>query len=197
MKPSGWRSLPAAVWLAAVVLSGCGHVPVISMFRLARINFANTDPARLRAAIKLPRSIELLPQGVALRVAVRISSGHEEFQDFVLSETSEPADVLALGQELDADTRMIAFRLDAAEVARLSAFRDSLKQQQAASGGRGGALTISIRPQGCRSGDLPGGPVLATTYLRTAETGGYVPLARDVDLKTMTRDLATAIPLCR
>ena len=49
--------MPAAVWLATVTLNGCGHVPVTSMLRLARIDFANTDPARLRAAVKLPRII--------------------------------------------------------------------------------------------------------------------------------------------
>jgi hypothetical protein len=186
-----------ALGLAAIVLSGCGHVPVASMLQLARIDFANTDPARLRAAVKLPRAIEPLPQGVALRIAAKISNGHEEFRDFVLQETSDAADVLALESELEADTRVIAYRLDAGEVARLNMFRDALKQQQAASGGRGGALTISIRPQACRSGELPRGAILITTYLRTAETGGYVTLARNVDLTTLVRDLATAIPLCR
>jgi hypothetical protein len=36
-----------------------------------------------------------------------------------------------------------------------------------------------------------------TTYLRTAETGRYVPLARDLDLRTIARDLVDAIPPCR
>jgi hypothetical protein len=39
---------------------------------------------------------------------------------------------------------------------------------------------------------------LFTTYLRTAETGGYVPLARDVDMRSVLRgrDLAAQMPAC-
>ena len=78
------------------------------------------------------------------------------------------------------------------------AFRDALKEQQAASGGRGGAVTISVAPGACRNSEIPTGPVLFTTYLRTAETGGYIVLARDVDLRTVAsnRDLAAEMPIC-
>jgi len=55
-----------------------------------------------------------------------------------------------------------------------------------------------LQPDACRSGELPNGPVYFTTYLRTAETNGYVPLARDVDLRTVMkeRDVAAEIPGC-
>jgi hypothetical protein len=191
----------ASVLFLIAALGGCGHMPITSMLKLARIDFANTDPAQLRAAVKLPRVVRPQPQGMALRIGVKISSGqgeHEEFQDFVLREVSDPKDVLVLHRELDADTHVFAYRLDPAEVARLSAFRDALKGRQAASGGSGGSLTISIRPQACRTGELPRQPITLTTYLRTAETGGYVPLTRDVDLRTIDpqRDLAAVIPPC-
>jgi hypothetical protein len=152
----------------------------------------------LRAAVKLPRLVQPKPQGVALRIGVKLSGGQEEFQDFVLREVSDPNDVLALHRELDADTHVFAYRLDPAEAARLGVFREALKKKQAASGGRGGSLTISIHSQACRSGELPPQPIMLTTYLRTAETGGYVPLARDVDLRTIdpAKDLAAAIPPC-
>jgi hypothetical protein len=178
--------------------SGCGHMPVTSMLKLARIDFANTDPAQLRAAVKLPRVVQPQPQGMALRIGVKLSGGQEEFEDFVLREVSEPKEVLVLHSELDADTHVFAYRLERAEVARLIVFRDALKKKQAASGGSGGSLTIAIRPQACRSGELPRRPIMVTTYLRTAETGGYVALARDLDLRTIDpqRDLAAAIPPC-
>jgi hypothetical protein len=187
-----------SVLLLVAALGGCGHMPVTSMLKLARIDFANTDPAQLGAAVKLPRVVWPQPQGMALRVGVKIASGQEEFEDFVLREVSEPKEVLVLHSELDADTHVFAYRLELAEVARLIAFRDALKKKQAASGGSGGSLSIAIRPQACRSGELPRRPIMVTTYLRTAETGGYVPLARDLDLRTIDpqRDLAAAIPPC-
>src|SRR5215510_11829345 len=113
-------------------------------------------------------------------------------------EVSDPADVVALHAELEPNTQIFAYRLDPAEASRLAAFRDALKKKQEASGRRGGNLTITVRPDACRAGDLPDRPVYITTYLKTAETGGYVPLARDVDLRTIVpgRDVTQEIPAC-
>lgn len=179
-------------------LAACTHMPVTSMVRLARVDFTNTDPGELRAAVKLPRAVQPRPNGVSLRIGVRLASGHEEVQDFLLREVSDPSDVLTLNRELDRNTHIFAYRVDPAEVARLVAFRDALKRKQDASGGRGGTITIAIRPDACRSADLAQRSVYVTTYLRTPETGSYVPLTRDVDLRTIAagRDLAAELPLC-
>ncbi len=42
---------------AALVLAACGHMPVTSMIKLARVDFAKTDPEQVRAAVKLPRTV--------------------------------------------------------------------------------------------------------------------------------------------
>jgi hypothetical protein len=189
------RWLPLLLMLTAVA---CTHMPVTSMVRLARVDFVNTDPAQLRAAVKLPRAVQPRPQGVALRIGVKLANGHEEFADFQMREVSDPADVLALSRELDRDTHVFAYRLDPTEAARLAAFRASLTQKQEASGGKGGALTIAVRPDACRTADLGARPVYLTTYLRTAETGGYVPLTREVDVRTLApgRDVVAEMPVC-
>src|SRR5262245_21743274 len=85
----------------AFLLAGCGHMPVTSMIRLARADLAATDPAQLRAAVKLPRVLKLKPAGVALRIGVKLANGEEDTQDFVLREVSDPADVVALHAEPD------------------------------------------------------------------------------------------------
>ena len=188
------RLLPCClIWL---MLAGCGHMPVTSMVKLARVDFVATDPAGLRAAVKLPRTIRPLRDQVRLHLVVRLASGKEDTQDFRLAEVSDPADLLLPRGEVEGSTHLFAYRLEPAEVARLTAFRDALKKQQG--GGRGGALTISIATEACRSADLPAGPVLLTTYLRTAETGEYVPLARDVDMRSIVRgrDLVAEMPVC-
>jgi hypothetical protein len=44
-------------------------------------------------------------------------------------------------------------------------------------------LRIAVKlasAQACRSGELPRGRILFTTYVRTAETGSYVALTRDL-----------------
>lgn len=182
----------------SLILAGCGHMPVTSMVKFARVDFSATDPAGLRAAVKLPTVIRPRRDQVRLRIAVRLASGTEDIQDFRLTEVSDPVDILSLRDEIEGGTHLFAYRLDPAEAVRLAAFRDTLKKQQTASGGRGGALTISIAAESCRSGEFPVGPVLLTTYLRTAETGGYVPLARDVDMRSIVRgrDLVAEMPVC-
>jgi hypothetical protein len=39
--------------------------------------------------------------------------------------------------------------------------------------GQRAGLEISIKPDACRAGALPPGPVLMTTYLKTSETNRY------------------------
>ena len=172
-------------------------MPVTSMLKLARTDLAATDPGQLRAAVKLPRTLK--PQRMVLRIDVRLADGREQGQDFRLREVSEPNDVLVLATELGPDTHIYAYRIDPIDADRLTAFREQLKQQQKATGRSGGALTISVRPEACRTGELAKGSVYFTTYLRTQETDGYVPLMRDVDLRTLSpgRDLLADIPLCK
>ena len=98
--------------------------------------------------------------------------------------------------EADAEPGAQTFALAAGDVAQLRAFRAALMQKQG--GGSGGSLTIAVRPDACRTEPLPNGPVLFTSWLKTAETGGYVALARDVDLRTLDggKDIAAKIPAC-
>jgi hypothetical protein len=187
------------VVLVFSMLGGCGHMPVMSMVKLARVEFDKTDPALLRAAVKIPKVLRPMAQGVALRISVGLRSGERETHDFLLSEISDPAELYALRPEVDAGSQIYAYRLSAAEVERLGLFRAGLLKRQQAGGGRGGSLTIEIKPDVCRTGTIAPGPVLTTTYLRTGESGGYVPLARNVDLRTVIpgRDIVAAIPACK
>lgn len=187
--------------LAMLLISaqtGCSHLPVTSMVKLARVEFEKTDPAQLRAAVKLPGALRPHAKGVALHILIKMRSGEEEAHDFVLRQISDPSELSELRAEADGETEVYAFRLDAAEAMRLGVMRENLmKKKQTASGSRGGSLTISIKPEVCRTGEVTG-PLLVTTYLRTNETGGYVALARDVDLRSIVRgrDFAVAIPMC-
>ena len=106
--------------LVALLLAGCGHMPVTSMVKLARVDFETSDPAQLRAAIKLPRSLRPLPNGMRLRIAVRVGRAPEEVRDFVLRELLSPGELL---REATADSHIYAYRIDDADLPRLAAFR--------------------------------------------------------------------------
>jgi len=172
--------------LAFPAFSGCGHMPVTSMVRLARIDFQTTDLERLRVAVKLPRMLKARTDGTMLRIGVKLANGVEEARDFALREVSDA----------EAEPGAQAFAIAVADVAQLHAFRAALVLRQ--QGGSGGSLTIAVRPDVCRAAPLPDGPVPFTTWLKTAETNGYVPLARDVDLRSLDggQDIAARIPVC-
>jgi hypothetical protein len=185
------RSLPLlAVYL---LLFGCGHVPLTSLVKLARINFETSDPAQLRAAVKLPLALRPLLRGVVLRIVARSGRSQEETRDFVLRELPEPTE---LASEMSGDTRVYAYHLEDADITRLTAFRSELIARKSA--GQGGAVSIQVLPQACKTAELPDGPIYFTTYLRTAETVDYVTLARDIDLRSLIpeRVIANEIPRC-
>ena len=74
--------------LVMLTMAGCSHMPVTSMVKLARVDFETSDPAQLRAAIKLPRTLRPQPNGVALRIAVQVGRAPEEARDFMMRELS-------------------------------------------------------------------------------------------------------------
>ncbi len=173
-----------------LLATSCGHMPVTSMVKLARVDFQTSDPALLRAAVKLPTALRPLPAGVVLRISVKRGRGPEEQREFVLRELPEPP---ALTQEAGAGTRIYAYRLDETDAARLQAFRAELMAQKNAGGG--GSITISVVPRACKTLELAEGPISFTTYLRTSETVEYVTLARDLDLRSFAPGIE-AIPSC-
>jgi hypothetical protein len=179
--------------LMMLAMAGCSHMPVTSMVKLARVDFETSDPAQLRAAIKLPRTLRPQPKGVALRIAVQVGRAPEEARDFMLRELPEPAE---LTREAGAGSHIFAYRIDDADLARLAAFRAELIAKK--SSGQRASISISVRPQACKAGELPDGPIYFSTYLRTAETKDYVALAHDVDLRSIVPNatVVTEIPRC-
>jgi len=179
--------------LSMLATAGCSHMPVTSMVKLARVDFETSDPVQLRAAIKLPRALRPRPNGVALRIAVQVGRAPEDARDFTLREIPEPAE---LTREAGAGSHIFAYRIDDSDLARLAAFRAELIAKK--SSGQKGSISISVRPQACKAGELPDGPITFTTYLRTAETKDYVALTRDVDLRSIVPNAAVVaeIPRC-
>jgi len=179
--------------LPMLAMAGCSHMPVTSMVKLARVDFETSDPVQLRAAIKLPRALRPRPNGVALRIAVQVGRAPEDARDFTLREIPEPAE---LTREAGVGSHIFAYRIDDSDLARLAAFRAELIAKK--SSGQNGSISISVRPQACKAGELPDGPITFTTYLRTAETKDYVALTRDVDLRSIVPNAAVVaeIPRC-
>lgn len=191
---------PACLLLLAGLLAGCGHVPLTSLPKLAKIDVRTTDLAQLRAGISLPADIRPLPGGVTMTITALPKDGGRHERKAVLEEVRDAAELASLPVLAAPGRRFTLFRLSAADVARLGAFREEMFAGPQQSGNRG-SLSLGA-DKACRLGDLSAEPVTMTGYLRTSETQDYVLLMRDFDLTEAVRaidpkvDLATAIPPC-
>ncbi len=180
---------------AACLLTACGHVPLSSLPRIARIDIMTTDPARLRIAVRLPKDIRPQPGGIAMTLTVQIAGEAPQVHRLALMEISDTAEAAALAAYRDAGRTLHAFGLAAADARRFSDVRAAILARRGE--GKNGSLSIGVSPETCRTGELPPGPLFVDSYLRTSELPAYVPLTRDVDLRRMEgRDVAALIPPC-
>jgi len=172
----------------ALALAGCGHAPLSSLIQLRRTDVATTDPGDLRAAVKLPAGLR--PRETRLTLVVRPAAGGRHERSFVLRATGETPEA-----GLKPGERVFAYRIDPADVPRLAAFRAETMTSGADAKGRS-SLEVNVSAKACREADLPDGPAPISTYLKTGETAGYVPLLRDFDLRRAEGDLLANIPPC-
>ncbi len=188
---------PARLLALALGLGGCSHVPLSSLPALARIDSRTTQFAGLGAAVKVPSALRL--RRVEMRVVARVGADHREEARIVLREVADGAEIASLASETEGGrVRIQAYRLDPADAERLSELR-ARSFTRGAELRQSGSLAIDLKPEACRDGELPEGPVPFTSFLRTSETGAaYVPLARNVDLRAVKagEDTAAALPPC-
>lgn len=177
--------------LASVAVAACSHVPVTSLPKLAAIDFKTTDPNALLAGIELPQVLRPKPEGVSLELAVRLDDGEERAERYVLRERG--GRLPDLPGASDGNSAYV-YGLTPADAQRLAAFRSDLLELQKT---RHGSLSIMVHADACRTGPVPDGPLRISTYLSTSETTGFVPLARNVDLRELGRAPASAeLPEC-
>ncbi|SIQ23282.1 hypothetical protein [Bosea sp. TND4EK4] len=195
------RITPFAGLLLASLAAGCGHVPLTSLPKLSRIDIRTTELSQLRAGISLPADIRPLPGGVTMTIVALPKDGSRHERKAVLEEVRDATELASLPVLAAPGRRFTVFRLNAADAARLGAFREEMFTGPQNSGNRG-SLALGA-DKACRLGEPSTKPVTMTGYLRTSETRDYVPVLRDFDLTEAVRaidpkvDLAAAVPPCK
>ncbi|MGJ0394917.1 MAG: hypothetical protein ACR65U_01630 [Methylocystis sp.] len=186
--------------LAAATLAACSHVPVSTMWALRSFDAASVDPAALRAAVRLPESFEPQKGGVTLKIGWRRDGEEKSKREMTLAlkETTAPEDVAPLASEKTAGTRIYAFRVDPADYAAIRARQKEFLEEKARDPGRTHG-SFGVGADACRRGDFPEGPLLTTTYLRTAPSGPYLTVLKNLDMReaaTKEKPLDALVPPC-
>lgn len=191
------RPMAAALCL---ILGGCGHMPLSTMYQLRNFDAATVDPQALRVAVRIPETLEPQPRGVKLKVSLwRGDEGAtKEVHDFVLQETATPADRAELAGHARPGTRTHVFRVDPDDVARIRAIQSETRAARQAAPGRSHG-TFGVSADTCRIADLAEAPVMMTTFLKTDARGGYLVLLENVDLRGVVpkdKTFDDVVPAC-
>ncbi len=169
--------------LAVALLAGCSSLPVGSILPLARIDIETTALPVFRVALRLPQGLRPQPGGVVLDVVVKLAGKPDRTESFLLVETEGAGDLAGLVREVRAGFSLFAYRLAADDIARFEALRKQITAARRA--GQNGSLGFGIATREfCLTAGPVAGPILASTYLSTSETGQYVTASQDLDLRS-------------
>lgn len=159
----------------------------------------SVDPAFLRAAVRLPRAFQPRPGGVKV-VATWGRKGDpasEKKIEIALQETSLSAEGPALANEIRQGHYLQVYRVAPEDVPRLRALQAEIARAKAEKQADHGSLGVGA--DACRIDELPDGPILMTTFLRTSKETGWLMVLRDVDLRTVAtkeKPLEEIVPPC-
>jgi hypothetical protein len=164
---------------AALMLAGCGSVPLTSIPPLARIDARTTDLSMLRVAVQLPEALRPRSGGGKLDVVTRLAGEAEVETSFAMIELSarERGGLPAPPQ----NSSIHAYRLSPEDATRFEALRASMVEQ--GKNGKRGSMGLGVAAKEfCRANAGPPASLLVTIYLMTSETKSFVPVVRDFDL---------------
>ncbi|WFU76135.1 hypothetical protein [Bradyrhizobium sp. CB2312] len=173
------RRLRVLASAAALMLGGCGSVPLTSIPPLARIDASTTDLSMLRVAVQLPDALRPRSGGVKLDVVTKLAGEAEAKTSFAMMELSarERGGLPAPPQ----NASIYAYRLSPEDAARFEALRASMVEQ--GKNGKRGSMGLGVAAKEfCRANAGLPASLLVTIYLMTSETKSFVPVVRDFDL---------------
>lgn len=180
-----------------LLVAGCGHIPVSTMYKLWSFDTATADPAGIRAAIRIPAALRPRDGGAKLTITTRGPGDTKpEVTSFVLKEVSNPAELRHLDRFQRAGYPITLYKLSEADAASLRQMQQQIRKARETSEKREGSLGVSI--DACHAGGLPPGAILSSTYLRLDTETGFMPLLDDVDLRKEVGEsqLSEHIPPC-
>lgn len=177
--PSFFRA--ALALFPLVALAGCLTTPPSSMLQLSRISPLEADPAAIRLAARLPEPLIVRDGDIRLRIsfdggtdATRLV---EEYAAVVIDAPAGTPGIVS-GSETE---RTYVAALSESDAASLRAVQRRIVEWRAT--GVEGQGRLAVTATACAAGTVPDGPILLTTWMRTAQDEPFFVLTRNVDLR--------------
>lgn len=188
--------LPSLGLCLFLLLSACSSIPVASIAPLLRLDLVTTNVEALRVALQLPDGLRSRPGGVVMDLVLKLDGAPDVTEHFLMVETEGAADLAGLVPMQRPGFGLVAFRLAAADVPRFRAVQATVIA--ARDNRRKGSLGFGIGAREfCITGRARPARMLASTYLLTAESGGWLTVTDQFDLnsdKTIAAGLANLAP---
>lgn len=163
-----------------LLVSGCASAPMGLMLN----DPLNTDPAVFRFAIREETPLPLKNKGASLTLGYEVTRATPHLTDDVEATfTFEVDPSPRLEDPLKSVENVAVYRLPPADVEALKNWQTRIKQHRSAGGEGKGSIRLALN-HGCRTGDLPAGPLYVGIYAKTVAEGRFFLLSPRFDLRT-------------
>jgi hypothetical protein len=184
----------------AAVLFGfvsCASVNPIGLAKLAAMDPLATDPAQLAVAARLPEALKLRTGDLVMTVKTEGTTGTDAIDETFLLDVKEAKAGEAGVIVPQAGERLQTARVAAPDIERLRAAQTKARAIKAAGGKKGrGSISINVRG-GCRTAELPAGPLNMNIFMETRKDGGWFPVVSNLELrKALGADVIEKIAAC-
>lgn len=178
--------LPSLGFAAFLALAGCASVPVASIVPLMQLDLASTSIEDLRVALQLPDGLRSQPGGVTLDLVLKREGSADLNEQFRLVDTEGASDIAGLVPRQKPGYRLSAYRLAREDVPRFRSVQTALAEatRQRIRGSLG--FGIAAR-EFCLAGQGMPSRLLASTYLMTTESNGWLTVTDGFDLASDPR----------
>lgn len=191
-----------AMLLGAMVLlaplGGCLTTPVSSMVKLSRLTPLEANPAEMRFAVRSPNFLRVRNGDISVVISYDTGDTATSFVETYLPiviENALPEQGITIATQ--DGSRLAIARFSPDDAASMSDAQKRVKALQA--NGVEGKGSFSVAAAGCAQDQVPEGPILLTTWLRTDPEQDYFILTRNIDLRTVLQKSGqqlSNIPAC-
>jgi hypothetical protein len=195
--------LAAGTVAVAFVLSGCAKIPIVTQWKLRSYRIETADLRSLRVAVRAPSWIVPTPDNGKV-VMSYWGDGDEKSRRTVtvrLKRANYAEDKEAL-TELAGSRPIAVYEIDPRDLSAATSAQEEARLGKQKNSGQTRA-EVTVDRAGCRTGEIPSGPIALDLYVHTDDATGWLLLFNDYDLRPdaaheaeFLNKFAQHVPLC-